>query len=200
MSVKSLSPRTAVLIAVLVIAGAGVTVLNIKTFGVRGGFHQANAARAQAYAVLPADLGELVRLAGQDLRGPEHQTKAEPTTPEAPVRDPFVETTPAKPATGITHAVSRRTRRKSKSPGLVCSAVLLGGRAPLVMISGKTYRLQDQVAGYTVIDISARGAVLENKEGKRKTLTIGGGDIGSFSVSVGSEDLAARINTERKEP
>lgn len=202
MSARSLSLKSPVVIAVVLVLLAAVVVLNIRTFGSGRHEHGAgSAARAQAYPVLPGDLGELVRLAGQDLRNERPADVTDATSPANPRRDPFrdgkavVKSPP--------RAESRRPSRthSKRKPVPPCSAVLLGGPRPLALIGSKTLGLGDRTADATIVEIGTGGVVLQDKDGHRRTLIVGGSVAsGSFSIRVGGKDPLAAVESERKEP
>ena len=193
MSAKSLSLKSPVLIAVVVVMGIAVTVLNIRTFGGPRHARRPQAARAQAGAALPGDLDELVRGAGRDLRGDTGSHAPGAITYRRPGRDPFTgpEGVPLD-VTSIDAVPVGNTGQDHRDP--VCTAVLPGGRRPLAVIGGKTRTLGDSFDGWTLTGISAGGVVLRNTAGQQRRLPVtGSASAGTFSVSVGGAAVLSKV-------
>ncbi len=200
MSAKSLSLKSPAVIAVVLVLMAAVAVLNIRTFGSKKHKGGATRARAQAYPVLPGDLGDLVHQASLDLRGGWQDAVATEANPENPVRDPFREQ-------HLYQAKSQKIRRHKKVHPRVkktqlpsCTAVLLGGQKPMALIGGRSYGENDEISGYKILRITTSGVLLADKSGHAKTLVIGNGSgTGSFTVSVLGEDPLVQVHEERDE-
>ncbi len=202
MSARSLSLKNPALIAVVLVLLAAVTVLNIRTFGTGRKKHSAGTARAQAYPVLPGDLNELVRLAGEDLRNERPDVDTAASVPSRPRRDPFRDAKQAvKSSSRVMGPRTHTTRARQKEPAPPCAAVLVGGPRPLALIGGRTLGLGDRTGDATIVEIGTGGVVLQDENGRRRILRVGEAAVaGSFSIRVGGTDPLAEVEPERKEP
>lgn len=200
MSAKSLSLKSPVLIAVVVVMGVAVTVLNVRTFGGARHAGRPQAARAQAGAALPGDLDDLVRGAGRDLRGDAGSHVPGSIAYQRPGRDPF--TGPEGVPPDVTSIDAVPTDNAGRDHGdLVCTAVLPGGKRPLAVIDGKTRTLGESFDGWTLAGISAGGVVLRNTTGKERRLPVTrSASAGTYSVSVGGAAVPSKGEQERMEP
>ncbi len=62
--------------------------------------------------------------------------------------------------------------RKQKAKPLICTAVVLGGNNPTVMINGKAHHVGQKVRGYKIISVRDDGVWL-NRSGKNLFLPVG---------------------------
>jgi len=202
MSVKSLSPKHQALIAVILVAGAIVTVLNIRTFaGPRKG-RRPVAARAQAFAVLPGDLETMVRDAGRDMRAGAPDGADAGSHFAAPDRDPFlsgnVDDTVMLPSSG---GDPLQGGTVEAAPVLACTAVLPGGSRPMAVLAGKTVAMGGRVQGWRVEKITAAGVTLRSPDGATRVLpVVSDTGAGRISVSVGAGAASMEKDKERMEP
>ena len=206
MSAKRLSLKSPPVIAAVVVLLAIVTVANVRTFGPKWESGGHPGARVQAYPALPADLDQLVRLAGTGKRTAEEPDPAPGQAVGAPRRDPFAESNQAP----LTVAVPKRNPpARRSSPGLpVCTAVLVGDGGPVALIAGKTYGPGDRMGQYRIASVDVDRVVLSDPEGRRVVLEVTARSQGTFEVSggvdgaVGAAGLAyaEENDKERKEP
>lgn len=197
MSVRNLDLRSPQVIAVVAILLVAVAAVNVRTFGAKGSNRRQAQERVQAQPSLPADLGELVRAAGERQRNPEREIAAEAGLTQALVRDPFSGSGPQstrQPAPA--DAPGRRPRPAGKA--LVCSAVLLSGAQPVALIGGKAYAPGQQVAGCQVLEVSLLGATLQEPDGGTVFLRVMDKPAaeGSFRVTGGGaeQDAASPVD------
>lgn len=200
MSAKSLSLKSPGLIAAVVVMGVVVTVLNIRTFGGKHKTMPTESARTQAYPVLPGDLGELVRLAGREMRDRSDGSVGAVDRYETPGRDPFLDPSEKVPVAS-TESVPTAVPRAVAPMKLTCAAVLLGGDQPLAVLGGRTRRVGDRVGTWTVTTIGAAGVVLQDDGGRERLLKVAPhATAATFSVTVGGQSAPLKDVSERMEP
>lgn len=180
MSASSPSLKNPVVIGVLVVAAVAVTVLNIQTFGPPARSGPRVQATMQNQPALPPDLALLVQRAmtgGPRRTGPG-------ATEDRPLprlrRDPF---------RAVTHgmkdvAVPDPEDKPIPRPGLVCSAVMTGGKRPSALLNGKFYSPGDKVQGYTLAWIATNGVTLETSGGAKKFIPLANRSHKAGAVTV----------------
>ena len=186
MSANSPSMKNPILIGIIVVAGIGVTIMNIETFGPK---KQPGDRRVQAGVMnqpaLPADLASLVQDAmGHDSPGHLQGSQDERTLPRVQ-RDPFK-------SKSWSQAVAVTPGPTSEAPvrkGLTCSAIMTGGRQSSACINGKFYRPGDQVGGFTLAWIATNGVTLQTDGGYKKFLPLNNKSTssGALTVQVGQK-------------
>jgi len=200
MSAKSLSLKSPGLIVAVVVMGAVVTVLNIRTFGGKHQTMRTESARTQAYPVLPGDLGELVRLAGREMRNQSDGSDGAVDPYETPGRDPFLDPSEKAPVASPKSATAAAPRAAAPVK-LTCAAVLLGGDQPLAVLGGRTRRVGEKVGAWTVAAIGASGVVLKDDAGRERLLKGAPHTAAAtFSVTVGGQSAPLKDVSERMEP
>jgi hypothetical protein len=178
MSASRLSLKNPIVIAVVVVLGIAVTILNIQTFGkgrlpsrrVQAGIHDGPA--------LPGDLATLVRdMEGfGDYSGTGTRSESRPRLPRDPFLDPRF--------TGL-EPVKAAPAEKIK---LVCSSVMMGSKRSVAMINGTALGVGDRIDGFTVTTVDTRGAGLRNSAGKKIFLFVGNEDTGAESLKMEFKD------------
>lgn len=193
MSANRLSLKNPIVIAVVVVLGIAVTLLNIQTFGKGRLPSRRVQAGHQDEPSLPGDLISLVRDSGP---------AAQPIT------------------TGIAGSVGRRpdlrrdpfldqkyTGAPSVQPvpeeevALVCTAVMLGGKRSAAMINGQAFVVGDRIGQLAVISIETRGVGLRGASGQEIYLFVGSEDTGTESLKMefGSKKTGKQTQTKMTE-
>ena len=196
MSASSPSLKHPVVIVGLVLGAVAVAVLNIQTFGPgQRPTHRVQAA-AQNMPALPPDLALLVQAAvsGQSSSNGEQQKRRLPQLE----RDPFrVDTGIAPPPDPQAPAAAAPVKPR----GLVCSAVMTGGKRPSAMINGKFYSPGDRVEGWTLAWIATNGVTLQNSKGAKKfvPLTNKARQSGALTVKLGQKPSTTEQGQEMPE-
>ena len=167
-SINLRDPRIVIIVAVLLTV---VAVINLRTFLPSRTGPRPVEDWSEAEFVLPGDTAALARLAAAHVTGADGA--AVPGNVAAGglgaggLRDPFrpgSAPTAAPPA-----AASRPTVRPQSGakPELVCTAVLLGGDAPVALIAGTARQIGERVAGHEIVSIGAGGVWLRGPGGDR---------------------------------
>lgn len=172
MSVPKISPKSKPLVAGVLVLLAIVAVVNVMVFKPGSRRAPTRQVRVQAAQALPLDLGDFRHdgaLPADDL--------AAWGASSTPVlrRDPFGRDEPAAPVESATVAAEEQTPPNPEPAAPVCNAVLLGGGQPAAVISGKSYRLGDQLDQYTVVAIGRIGVKLRDASGADLFLAVNPG-------------------------
>ncbi len=156
---KTLSSRPAV--AGVLIVLAIVIAINVRTFAPRSThWRPRQVAGAQAGMPLPPDLQDVVRHSGQRTEGLGRGVDG--LRPDI-ARDPFSGNRVATAASvgGISDPLPRAAAPAPRRAGQpVCTAVMLGARAPTALIDNRLYHVGDPVGAFRVERIDARGVTL----------------------------------------
>ncbi len=167
---------------------AVIAVLNFQTFAAGSWFGASAGDPARDHLVPPSDLDDVVQeaLCG-DTRDPGLALAGRVGGP-AVTRDPF--TGGEALATPVVRApdAAPRPRRSAPRP-LACTAVMLGGEAPLALINGEAYRLGDRVRGQAIVAIATDGVTLLRDDGHQTVLAVGPPPDGSSGYHVVTETL-----------
>ena len=191
MSVNSPSLKNRVLIGAIIIAGVGVTVLNIKTFGPAARPGRRVQASLQDQPVLPPDLALLVHAAmSGGPPGIKPVTQGKKHLPDLH-RDPFRARTAPVAATAKAPGAKPAARKRR---GLVCSAIMTGGKRPSALINDRFYSPGDKIGGYTLAWIATTGVTLRTGTGAKKFLPLAGASRqnGTLTVKMGPKPSANR--------
>ena len=178
--------KNPVLIGVLVVAIAGVVILNMKTFGPRKSAPRRYQAAVMDGPAVPPDLPLLVRevaaaTQSRPRTGADHGAAA-----AALDRDPFVPPRAAK--TPVTGTRRTNTTTAARPDPLVCTAVLTRGKQASARINDRFYTVGSKVRGYTVAWVASNGVTLKDKRGKSHFLPLNkeSGRNKAFAIQVGS--------------
>ncbi|MGD9547320.1 MAG: hypothetical protein AB7V45_07160 [Candidatus Krumholzibacteriia bacterium] len=205
MSAKRLDLKSPPVVALVLVLLVAVAAFNVMTFG--PGRHDRGrgaGVRVQAYQALPSDLGEMVRLAGDQLRG----SAAGPAEAEHPrpdlERDPFSPYEETRPEPTRKRAPRQVSGRPAEPPAV--SAILVTGRGPVALIAGRSCSPGDQVEGFQVVEVDLQGVVLMDARGRTVTVKVNGNGSkgGSFEISGGVDGseqaaiLAAAMDAEER--
>lgn len=181
MSANSPNKRNLILIGVIVVAGIGVTILNVQTFGPqKRPHHRRVQAGVMNQPALPADLAILVQEAMRQYAQASIQIASDQRELPRVKRDPFEAKTYGR-------AVDKPTTASSEAPkrqGLTCSAIMMGGQQPSACINGKFYRPGDQVHGFTLAWIATNGVTLQTSGGNKKFLPLSNKSTNSGALIV----------------
>jgi hypothetical protein len=187
-----MSPRRKTLSSGPAVAGvlvvlAIVIAINVRTFAPRSAhWRPRQAASAQVSPPLPVDLQDVVRHSGQRTEGLGRGVDG--PRPDI-ARDPFSGNRVATAASvgGFSDPLPRAVApapRKSGQP--VCTAVMLGARAPAALIDNHLYHVGDQLGGYRVERIDARGVMLAGGGGLFLPVGIASSGAGPNVVVTGT--------------
>jgi hypothetical protein len=120
---------------------------------------------------LPGDTAALARLAAAHVTGtdgsPAPGDVAAGGLGAGGVRDPFHRGSTPAPVPSPTTTRSAAPQRTAPKPELVCTAVLLGGDAPVAFVAGSARQIGDRVAGHEIVSIGAGGVWLRGPGGDR---------------------------------
>lgn len=167
-SINLRDPRIVTVVAVLLTV---VAVINLRTFLPARGGPRPVEEWSEAEFVLPGDTAALARLAAAHVTGtdgsPAPGDVAAGGLGAGGVRDPFHRGSTPAPVPSPTTIRSAAPRRPAPKPELVCSAVLLGGDAPVAFIAGAARQIGDKVAGHEIVSIGAGGVWLRGPGGDR---------------------------------
>ena len=178
MSASRLSRKYTITIAVVVVMGIAVTILNIQTFGKgRSPSHRVQASHQDGPS-LPEDLALLVRDAGKANDLNRYTTHGRGQKLLNQVRDPFLSN--IKPVVQVHPEVAEEPAKIA----LVCSAVLLGGKRSVALINGRSYVSGDIIEDLTVVSVSTKGVSLRNSGGGTVFLGVGNQNAGSKSLMI----------------
>ncbi len=172
MSAKQFSRKNSITIAVVMAMLVGVVFLNVDTFGGKGG-KTSRGYRLQAHPAVPMDAG---RPAGYEagLTDSVHNRGSKISTSRLK-RDPFFPGQAQPKPMPMPKSKHRKRPAATAAPvkPLVCSAIMLGGKAPMAIINGEGRHPGEMVRGMVLDAIDADGVIFRKSDGSAFHLAVG---------------------------